>query len=633
MKDTDIRDILLELNQLDEHPRLEAKKGLGQSVFETICAFANEPDMGGGRILVGVTKNGEDFFGGYEVVGIQDPDKISADLASGCASTFNIPIRPRISTIEFQKHVVIVVEVDELPTAQKPLYFQKQQLPRGAWRRVGSTDQHCTEEDIALFYTDQHHESYDAHILLSASLDDLDPDAIQHYRRLRAKVNPDAEELKYSDEELLQSLSSIKRQEGAWHPTLTGLLLFGTRQALRRELPAMRVDYIRVQGTEWVPDGEHRYESTIDMRGPLLQLVDRAQAAVVDDLPKGFELPEGSSQSNTPSLPSKALREAIVNALMHRSYRIHEPTQIIRYANRIEIRNAGFSLKNQDQLGTPGSKLRNPNLAAVFHETNTAETKGSGIRVMREQMRSHGFSLPTFESDRVNQRFVTRLLLHHFLSEADLVWLRHFDDEELTNAQRYALIFARESGAIDNQTLRQLTGDEVLSTSTELRRLRDLGFLEKRGGGASTYYLPGPKFPARGSEEHPAKDTTSTPQSHNPPGQSHNPPPAFTPQSHNLPESIREQISALGGKPGLKLRPVILELCKWKTLKVNELAAILGNRDESALRRDHLKPMVDAGDLELTHPEMINHPDQAYRTPTKTFDSNQEGNDSIPSDS
>jgi len=616
VKDDDIKEILLELNQLDEHPRLEAKKGFGNSVFETICAFANEPGMGGGTILLGVTKNGEDFFGGYEVVGIQDPDKVSADLASGCASVFNIPIRPRISTIEFQKHVVIAVEVDELPAAQKPLYFQRQQLPRGAWRRVGSTDQHCTEEDVALFYTDQHHESYDAHILPSASLDDLDPDAIQHYRRLRAKVNPDAEELKYSDEELLQSLSAIKREKAEWRPTLTGLLLFGKRQALRRELPAMRVDYIRVQGTDWVPDADQRYESTIDMRGPLLQLVDRAQAAVVDDLPKGFELPEGSSQSNTPSLPSKALREAIVNALMHRSYRIHEPTQIIRYSNRIEIRNAGFSLKNQDQLGTPGSKLRNPNLAAVFHETNTAETKGSGIRVMREQMRTHGFSPPTFESDRVNQRFVTRLLLHHFLSEADLVWLRHFDGEELTNAQRYALIFTRESGAIDNQTLRQLTGDEVLSTSAELRRLRDLGFLEKRGGGASTYYIPGPKFPIRRSEELLAKDTTSASQRHNPPAQKHNPPPVFTSQSHNFPDALRGQIAALGGRPGKKIRPIIAELCSHKVLKANELAIILGNRDEAALRRSHLKPMVDAGELELTHPEMINHPDQAYRSPS-----------------
>lgn len=57
-------------------------------------------------------------------------------------------------------------------------------------------------------------------------------------------------------------------------------------------------------------------------------------------------------------LPIKALREAIVNALMHRSYREHRPTQIIRYDNRIEIIILGFSLKSEEKLGQPGSETR-----------------------------------------------------------------------------------------------------------------------------------------------------------------------------------------------------------------------------------------------------------------------------------
>ncbi len=610
MNESQLKEFLAELNQTDEHPRLEAKQGLGESAYETICAFANEPGLQGGVMLLGVTRNEDDLFGGYEVCGIQQPDQTSADLASACSSLFNSPIRPRITPVPIGDKVVIVVEVNELSGSEKPLYFKRQGLPKGAWRRVGSTDQRCVEEDLGIFYSQKEREPFDIHIFHHATLEDLDPDAIEHYRKLRANVNPDAEELKYSDFEMLQALHAIRRDSESWRPTLTGLLLFGTRLALRRELPAMRVDYIRVAGKEWVPDPERRYETTIDMRGPLLQLVDRAQAAIMDDLPRGFDLPEGSSQALTPSLPSKALREAIVNALMHRSYRIHQPTQIIRYSNRIEILNAGFSLKNEDQLGAPGSQLRNPNLAAIFHETNTAETKGTGIRVMREQMRTHGFSLPTFESDRANERFTARFLLHHFLTESDLAWLRSIPGQDLSDAQRYALIFIRESGAIDNPTLRQLTGGEVLETSMELRKLRDWGYLEKKGGGAATYYVPGAKFP-------PPEAEVPILQSHNPPPdfapQSHNPPPDFTLQSHNLPGDLVSKIQTLGGKPGLRIRPVILELCAWKPLKVSELAKILGNRDEAALRRDHLKPMVDDGDLELTHEEMLNHPDQAYR--------------------
>ena len=57
---------------------------------------------------------------------------------------------------------------------------------------------------------------------------------------------------------------------------------------------------------------------------------------------------------------------------MHRSYRIHGAIQIIRYANRLEIRNPGHSIKAEEQLGEPGSETRNPRIAAVLHEVLTA---------------------------------------------------------------------------------------------------------------------------------------------------------------------------------------------------------------------------------------------------------------------
>jgi ATP-dependent DNA helicase RecG len=513
------------------------------------------------------------------------------------------------------------VEIDELSPSQKPLYFAKHHLPRGAWRRIGSTDQRCTDEDLVLFYGNRQGDSYDLTILGNATIEDLDPEAIAHYRKLRAKVNPLAEELEWSDHDLLQSLNAIRRENGIWRPTLTGMLLFATRMAYRRELPAVRVDYIRVPGKEWVEDPEKRFSSTVDMRGPLLQIVDRAQAAVMDDLPKGFDLQEGQIQAETPTLPARVLREAIVNALMHRSYREHRPTQIIRYSNRIEIQNAGFSLKNEDQLGEPGSQLRNPNLAAVFHETNTAETKGSGIRVMREQMRAHGFSLPTFESDRANNSFTSRLLLHHFLREEDLEWLRQAPGE-LSDSQRYALIFLREQGAINNQTLRQLTGADVLTSSQDLRKLRDLKLVTQKGKGSATYYLPGPHFPEEsdtpvqeaGLATLAAKHGTLA-NEHGTLGDQH----GTLSTSHgtfgiDLPPNLQMRISQLGTRPGEKIRPLILELCAIRPLPASQLAAMLGDRNPRALKREHLEPMRTSGQLAYLYPDMERHPQQAYLT-------------------
>ncbi len=606
-----IVDLLKELNELDEHPTLEAKAcrgdDVGNSFFETVCAFVNEPGLGGGRIVLGVARSEDDLFGGYEICGVGDADKVQQDIASGCSEKFNLHVRPRVTVEEHDGKTVLIVEVDERAPSDKPVYFRKHGLPRGAWRRIGSTDQSCTDDDMVIFYGDRQGESYDLSLLTHADLEDLDPDAIEFYRTLRRKVNPEAEELGYSDLELLQSLNAVRRDGERWKPTLTGLLVFGKRSAHRRELPMVRVDYIRVAGKEWISDPDRRFEATVDMRGPLLGLVDRVLAAVMDDLPKGFELKEGQVQADTPTLPSRVLREAIVNALMHRSYREHQPTQVIRYSNRIEIKNAGFSLKNEDSLGEAGSALRNPTLAAIFHETNIAETKGSGIRTMRRLMRENGFSLPTFESSRAENFFVSRLLLHHFLSEADLAWLKAIP-HELSDGQKIALIFVREQGAVDNQTLRQLTGAEVLPVSQELRKLRDFGLLESKGRGSATYYVPGTAFP---TSEHTslAAEHTALAGKHTALASEH---PAL---AHRLPADLQKRLMSLRKRPPeTELREIILQLCDWQPLMATTLCEFLGRKDPDRLKRDHLNPMRKAGQLEYLYPDMERHPKQAYRT-------------------
>src|SRR5690606_31321483 len=123
---------------------------------------------------------------------------------------------------------------------------------------------------------------------------------------------------------------------------------------LRRLYPMIRLDYIRVPGTEWVEDPEMRFE-TIDMRDPIIRLIRRGEAAILDDLPRQFHLPAGELQRrDVPRIPDRVIREAVVNALMHRSYRRQGPTQIIRYSNRIEIRNPGHSLKGWSLRQTQG---------------------------------------------------------------------------------------------------------------------------------------------------------------------------------------------------------------------------------------------------------------------------------------
>lgn len=145
-------------------------------------------------------------------------------------------------------------------------------------------------------------------------------------------------------------------------------------------------------------------------------------------------------------------------------------------------------------MGEPGSKTRNPFISAIFHETNLAETKGSGIRTMRLLMDRASMMPPTFESDHSNNQFTIRLLLHHFLNEEDILWLSLFDEYELNDNQKRDLIFMREVGAIDNAASRQLNGIDTTTASQNLRTMREKEIVNQKGKGRYTYYVPNEAF-------------------------------------------------------------------------------------------------------------------------------------------
>ena len=670
------KELFDELNSWDENRRIEAKSAsaVGKSMMETVCAFANEPGLRGGYLLLGAKRIGmtEDGKPVYEPENIENTDKIQSDFVAMCNSMFNVRIRPIINVEEYLGKTVIVVKIEELPESQKPAYFAKRGLPEGAFRRIGPSDEKCSEEDMYLFY--QSADTYDSCIVDDADLDDIDENALNFYRKLRKEVNPDAEELTLNDVDLLRALGAIKKnKQGGYDLTYTGLLVFGKQMSLRRLVPSFRVDYIRISGNQWVADGDNRFEQTIDMRGPLILMVNKACSAVMDDLPKGFELKKDSIQASTPAiLPNKVLREAIVNSYIHRSNRVNQPIQIIRYSNRIEIHNPGYSLKPQDDWGEPGSMLRNPRISEIFHDTNLAETKGTGIGAMRRLMKEAGLMPPTFESNHEANKFTARLLLHHFLSKENVEWLAQYAEFGLVNEQKLALVFVREVGAIDNATYRQLDSSITHARARlEIHKLCDFGFIEKKGQGRNTYYirtskvvsvgerllpqderllpqhgtlgerLPpqhgtlGEKIPPQygtlGEKIPPQHGTLGEkiPPQHGTLGEKIPPQGERIPPQHGtfeiesqpksrdellreLPKGLQERVAQLGKWASReKVSQLLVDLCAFKPYSYEELALII-QRAAKPMKDKYIKPLRLANKLFYWIPEMINHPLQKY---------------------
>ncbi len=662
-------ELFAQLQDLDENETIEAKRGsdVGKSLLETVCAFANEPKLGGGYIVLGVVTDESSLFPTYEVVGGSNSDKVQTDLASQLRSVFNTEVRAQIRAERYEGKTVIVICVAEANSNDKPIYFKRSGLPRGAFRRNGSADVECTEDDLLIFYQGRDAESYDSKVLDDTSWDDVDLDAIAEYRRVLADQPSRAEVLEWDDQELLRAIRCAKTVNSSLRLTLAGLLLFGRASAQRRCLPMTRVDYIRVPGREWIQDPDKKF-FTSERRGPLVRIVGQVWSDILDDIPNAFNIPSGTIQrSEAPLVPDRVVREAVVNALMHRDYRTNSPIQIIRYSNRLEFRNPGYSLKSEDLLGQPGSEARNPCVAAVLYEMKLAETKGRGFSIMRERMEKEGLSPPPFDSDRAGNNFTLFLLFHHLLSEDDLRWLARFENLSLTNEERQALIVARELGTMDNRVFRYISGASTPTASKSLRKLREAALLEPKGKGSGTYYVPTANLlePPDSPDESPPPSSSTSPAtgprekslsggvtalSGGVSGLSGGVGPksegvpttketdgngdrdlddSFTetwgPLTERLlllptyfrkvPPPLLSQVEGLGkrAKPE-DVRSTIRGLCAWKPLSAEQLARILG-REQKYITENYLSPMIASNELVYTIPDIVFHMKQAYKVP------------------
>lgn len=610
----DFDEIWERLSVGDESTGIEVKRGsdVGKSTLETISAFSNEPNNGGGYFVFGVVKNDELLFPEYKITGVDDLDKVQTTMATVCRDSMQPPVRPTIWTETREGKTVVIAHIAEAQPHEKPIFIKSKGISNGSYRRIGSTDQKCTDEDLAVLIQNRGHKSFDQTILPDTSIEDVEAKAIAEYRRLRKEVNPAAAELELSDEELLYSLGATDKKDEKLCLTVAGMLLFGKSSSLRRHFPMTRIDYIRVPGREGLPDDR----VDLEIRESLLLVIPRLIGQIVDDLPKSFSFVENDPvRKDAPIIPFRALREAVVNAIMHRDYRADRPTQVIRYSNRLEIHNAGYSLVSEDKFGEPlATQSRNPRIADVLHDLNLAETKGTGIKTIRKLMDEANLTLPLFKSDRPKDAFTATLFSIHFLGKEEIEWLTNFKDCNLKDEEVRALVFLRQVGFIDNSLFRSLAkGMDTLEASRSLQRLRNLELIISQNKGANTYYVPGRRMlEAEGQTLNEGSIPHSLPHS-----LSHN-------LSHSdvpvLPAYLTELVEQLGLRASHdELRYAIVKLCGWRSLHITELAAIL-NRNKRHIRERHLNPLIKRGDLVHTIPENPTHPDQAYKTPKKSKD-------------
>jgi ATP-dependent DNA helicase RecG len=164
-------------------------------------------------------------------------------------------------------------------------------------------------------------------------------------------------------------------------------------------------------------------------------------------------------------------------------------------------------------------------------------------------------------------------------------------------------------GIIDNASYRDINQVDTLTASGHLRHLREQGLLEKKGKGFNTFYLPGSEFPKPDNLSGKPDNLSGKPDNlETESGELLNVSELFS----QMPKKLRDMALQIGKKaPKENIRHAILSLCQWKELTTIQLANIL-RRNRKFLFEAHIKPMVDAAELQMKYPQE-NHPQQAYR--------------------
>lgn len=387
---------VIDLNNIasyQENNRIEAKKAAGgfpHSLWETYSAFANTI---GGLILLGVEERADKSLRitgvpdgpGYARVfwqTVQDPAKVSQNI-----------LRPEdVALHQVEGKEILVISVPRATRRQRPVYIGDSPFT-GSYRRDGEGDYHCSADEVRAMLRDRDDAPADLAVLSGRNRSDLSSDTLRQFRLLMAMRQPEHPGNYLPDERFLPAVG-ITGPEGL-HPTLAGLLLLGKRKALREVFPQFRLEY-QEEDTGFrlatirpgAPENVFSFYMMVSHRLT-------AVSALLAQTPREREELAG------------AMREAVLNAILHADYFSRGGLTIRRRAGELLVSNGGLLRVSPDQARTgQAADPRNRGLIQLFSLVKLATGTGKGLRGIYSLWDRRGWRPPvlseTFSADRTD---------------------------------------------------------------------------------------------------------------------------------------------------------------------------------------------------------------------------------------
>lgn len=353
----------------DDFEVKEASGGLPKSMWETVSAFSN---TSGGWIILGVHENKGNNVSTFDIVGVDNPEKMEQDLTSTLRSTskFNVPILAWIDRLEFDGKIVFAVHIP--PSGCKPVYINNNLS--NTFIRIGSGDQKATDIEIGILLREKTFGSKSEMAVPGTSLCDLNPSSIETYRRRLQGFNSELEFNSLGLDEFCERTGIS--DNGVL--TFGGLLTFGCRNSIVEHLRHFWIDYREIPGTSY-EDAEVRYTYRMPEQENIWEyfqmLIQRLRSFADNPFMPG---PDGFSPEDNSQLYS--LREGLINLLAHADYFGPMHSSVTVYNDRIEFQNPGqFPVSLTGNIKKIKSIPRNPNIIMFFRYARLAENAGYGI--------------------------------------------------------------------------------------------------------------------------------------------------------------------------------------------------------------------------------------------------------------
>ncbi|VTR78657.1 ATP-binding protein [Cellulomonas hominis] len=491
----EITELVHALRRIGGEPEdVEAKSGAGgfpTSVRESLVAFSNAD---GGTILIGL-----DEGAGFSVVPIPDITRYRDNLVALARDSVTPPLQIATEIVEVDGIPVLVAQVPPARAEDKPVYVTSKGIVNGAFLRTGDGDRRMSEGEVGLLVAGRSQPTYDSAPVEGTSTADLDWSSL---RRTLQRVQAGSPKLRIEDEPTVLFRLGVLAEARPDSPlTLAGLLTFGT-------YPQQRFPQLMVSVVVHPPDDrtDVRFLDNVTVRGSIPDMVSEALAALRRNLAARAVVGD-FGRTDQLDYPMESIREALVNALLHRDYSpLTRGTQVAveLHPDRLTIRSPGglYGGLVTDDLGEAGrpSSSRNSLLASLLSDTYlpgsdvlVAENRSSGIPTMIRLARTHGLPRPGFTSSVLG--FTVSMGRSELLGPDVRAWIAGLGVPVPTPVHQIALAMMR-GGAVTNAMLREWGADRM-SAGQVLRDLVDQGVAVKEGGRRYARYVLDPDVAQR----------------------------------------------------------------------------------------------------------------------------------------